>query len=201
MTSAFLAFIAFLMAAAKALAFSDGRFRKMMGQVIMEVEQLEPWRLLKQCLPLDQILRSIPVLSCSTGKRKELQEIPAASPKQQYSGHSGLRGQSQTFVRIRRSRRYWFLSLLLEPRHWGVCQSLCRHLCPLWRLSTASLPDPLPEGALRSRSSLDTVQFMTDDSFLRNTVGDRIQDHFGGEPRDLCEGVLRQDYLKCEDPP
>lgn len=42
MTSAFLAFIAFLMAAAKVLAFSDGRFRKMMGQVIMEVEQLEP---------------------------------------------------------------------------------------------------------------------------------------------------------------
>lgn len=92
------------------------------------------------------------------------------------------------------------------PYFWSLATGvyvspLYRHLCPLWHLSTASLPDPLPEGALRSRSSLDTVQFMTDDSFLRNTVGDRIRDHFGGEPRGLCEGVLRQDYLKCEDPP
>lgn len=137
----------------------------------------------------------MPVVSCSTEKCKELQEIPAASPKQQYSGDSGLCGQSQTFVRTRRSRRFWSLAT-------GVYASpLCRHLCPLWHLSTASLPDPLPEGTLRSRSSLDTVHFMTDDSFLRNTVGDRIRDHFGDDPWNLCEGVLRQDYLKCEDPP
>lgn len=55
----------------------------------------------------------------------------------------------------------------------------------LWCFSTVSLPRPLPDGTVRSRRSLETVHFTTGDSFLRNAVIDRIQDHLGDEPWDI----------------